>query len=137
MGKKWHLMRKGFEPDTEVLWKKNVLEKMCGVLSELAPGGEFQWKNKEEVHFLLPDQKLPWVTMQTKKPDALWALVAGPEGSLKLDHVRGLADSANIEVDAYDRDVMRMAFTSKEQVQSEAMEKFLNGHLQTMMAGSR
>ena len=136
LGKKWHLMRKGFTPETEVLWKKNVLEKMCGLLSELAPGGEFQWKNKEEVYFLLPDQKLPWVTLQTKKPDALWVLVAGPQGSLKLDRVRGLADSANSEVDEHDRDVMRMAFSTKDQVESDALQKFLSGHLQTMMAGS-
>ncbi len=136
LGKKWHLMRKGFTPETEVQWDKKVLETMCAALSELAPAGEFQWKNKEEVHFVLPDQKLPWVTLQTKKPDALWVLVAGPEGTLKLDHVRGLADSANLEM-IDDRDVMRMAFSSKEQVQNAAMEKFLSGVLQTMMAGSR
>ena len=135
LGKKWHLMRKGFEPDTEIGWDAKVLKTLCDVLNELAPGGEFEWKNKEAVHFMLPEQKQPWVTLFTKKPDALWVHVYGPEGSLSLNQVRGLADSANSEVDG-DRDVIRLAISSVDQVKNERMKNFLTKHLQTMLAGA-
>ena len=128
-------MRKGFEPDTEIQWDAKVLKTLCEVLNELAPGGEFEWKNKDAVHFSLPEQKQPWVTIETKKPDALWVHVMGPEGSLSLNQVRGLADSANSEVHG-NRDVIRLAISSVDQVANERMSNFLNKHLQTMLAGA-
>ena len=134
LGKKWHLMKKGFTPDTEIQWDFKMLKKTCSLLSELAPGGEFVWNNKEVVHFVLPEQKQPWVILQTKKPDALWVNVCGPSGSLKLGQAIGLGDSVNSEIDN-GRDVIRMAMSSVEQIESKGLQKFLNNHLQTMLAG--
>ncbi len=136
LGKKWHLMRKGFSPDSEIQWDAKLLEALCDVLETLAPTGEFQWKDKQVVHFVLPEQNQPWVSLHTKKPDALWVHVAGPEGSLNLGQVVGLSDSANSEI-SDDRDVIRMAMSSIDQIENEALKTFLSNHLQTMLAGAR
>ena len=67
LGRKWHLARKGFPPGKQPDWPLEVLEDLLEQLGELA-GGQFLWNNQQLVHLIVPEQRDPWATVQTKKP---------------------------------------------------------------------
>ncbi len=133
LGEKWHLMPKGFSPNSKPKWDTAVLEKFRDLLQELAPKGSFEWTNKQVVHFHLPGQKKPWVTLQTKKPDALWIQVAGPKGSLTLGQVADFANQASAN-SSEGQDSVKMCLNDIDDVKSDELKAFLNNHLESMMA---
>jgi excinuclease ABC subunit A len=132
LGEKWHLMPKGFPPNSKPKWDVAVLEQFRDLLQELAPKGDFEWTNKQVVHFNLPGQKKPWVTIQTKKPDALWIQVAGPKGSLTLGQVADFANQATATT-SKDQDSLKMCLIETDDVKSDELRAFLHDHLESMM----
>ena len=133
LGEKWHFMRKGFSPNATPMWENDVLETLFDLLRDLAPQGNFVWTNKQVVHFHLPEQDKPWVTIQTKKPDAVWVGVSGPEGSLTLGQIADFANDASAESKS-GRDQLKMSLVTVEDSQSTELKQFLAGHLEKLMS---
>ena len=131
LGKKWHFMEKGFPEGEEVQWDISVLKKMHKMLSGLAPKTRFMWKNERVVHMHLGDEKQPWIRFQTKQPDGVWLEVCGPQDSLKLSRVTGLAEEAILESED-DIDVIRLRFNSTERITGEGLLTFLKEHLASL-----
>ena len=103
------------------------------VLQEAAPHGQFLWNNKQVVHVFVPEQKEPWVSISTKKSDALWMQISGPKNSLSLGSVVDLAEEPTMTtIDK--RDILRMSFKDPEQVAEPDFKKFLQQHLKSLSA---
>ncbi len=136
LGEKWHFMTKGFSPNANPTWDFAVLEQLRDLISTLAPKGEFHWNNKQVVHFHLPAQNKPWVTIQTKKPDAVWIQVAGPKGSVTLGQIADFANQPTADTSG-DQDSVKMCLENVDDATSEALKTFLNNHLESMMAEIR
>ena len=132
LGEKWHFMRKGFDPG-KIKWKPEVLEVLHAVIQEAAPQGQFLWNNKQEVHVFLPQQKEPWVSIQTKRPDGVWLQVAGPKDSVTAGQVAELADDPTVSSED-NLDVVRMSFKEIEQVTSKELAVFLSEHAKSLPA---
>ena len=133
LGEKWHYMRKGFDSDKKVKWKPEVLEVLHAVIQEAAPEGQFSWNDKQVVQVFLPQQKEPWVSIQTKKPDGVWLQVAGPKDSVTVEQVAELADAPTVSSED-DLDVVRMSFKDIEQVASGDLKVFLSEHAKSLPA---
>lgn len=132
LGEKWHLMNKGFAAGS-IQWEADVLSSAIELLSDIAPQGEWDWSHKQVAHFLIPGQKKPWVSLETKKPDALWIQVTGPDGSLTLGQVVDFANDATFKSTA-SHDSVKFAATDREHINDEALHAFLTNHLETMLA---
>ena len=131
LGEKWHFMRKGFAPGSKVKWKPEVLEMLHEVIQKVAPDCQFLWSNKQVVHVYLPQQKEPWASIQTKKPDGVWLQLAGPKDSVTVGRVAELAEAPTV-TSRDDLDLLRMSFTDVEQVNNEDLHKFLSEHAQSI-----
>ena len=131
MGAKWHFMRKGFTPGQKIKWKPEVLEVLQEVIQKVAPEGQFLWSNKQVVHVFVPNQKEPWVSIQTKKPDGLWLQVSGPKDSVTVGRVADIGDTPSITTKE-NLDVLRMSFKDIEQVSNDELEVFLTEHVQSI-----
>jgi excinuclease ABC subunit A len=126
LGQKWHFMQKGFSSGT-IAWEMQVLEHLHQLLQEVAPEGSFQWSNKQIVHLFLPEQKQPWVSIQTKKPDAVWMQVSGPKDSVTAGQVADLAGSTSIS-STEEIDSVKMSFNAIDQIENEKFRDFLVQH---------
>lgn len=131
LGEKWHFMRKGFAPGTKVQWEPEVLEVLHEVIQKVAPEGQFLWSNKQVVHVYLPQQKQPWASIQTKKPDGVWLQLAGPKDAVTVGRVADLAEAPTVTT-RDDLDLLRMSFTEVEQVSNGELQKFLAEHAQSL-----
>ena len=131
LGQKWHFMRKGFTPGKKVTWQPEVLERLHEVIQQAAPEGQFLWNNKQVVHVFLPQQKEPWASIQTKKPDGVWLQLAGPKDGVTVGRVADLADAPTV-TSRNELDVVRMRISNFEQADSEQLKKFLVEHIQSL-----
>jgi excinuclease ABC subunit A len=133
LGEKWHFMRKGFTPGKKVKWEPEVLEILHEVIQKAAPDGQFLWSNKQVVHVYLPQQKEPWASIQTKKPDGVWLQLAGPKDSVTVGRVADLADAPTV-TSQENLDLVRMSFQEVDQVSNKELEEFLSEHAKSVPA---
>ena len=122
LGRKWHLMRKGFLQGT-IEWEPTVLESLAKLLEELLPGVETDWTQKIVVNYIL--NKKTVAALVTKRPSALECFIYVPQGSVQLGEVASLDLDAEITAQKEGLDAVRFRFTSTTQVNSPALRKFL------------
>ena len=122
LGRKWHLMRKGFLQGT-IEWEPTVLESLAKLLEELLPGVETDWTQKIVVNYIL--NKKTVAALVTKRPSALECFIYVPQGSVQLGEVASLGLDAEITAQKEGLDAVRFRFTSTTQVNSPALRKFL------------
>ncbi len=127
LGQKWHFMRKGFTPGKKISWDMEVLERLHEVIQQVAPNSQFLWNNKQVVHVYLPEQKEPWASIQTKKPDGVWLQLSGPKDGVTVGRVADLADAPTVT--SQDKlDIVRMRLNDVEQVENDELKEFLVEH---------
>jgi excinuclease ABC subunit A len=133
LGRKWHFMPKGFAAGKEVEWDVKVLETLQTVLEKTVPGGEFEWSNKQVVHFRRPDEKDPLVSIQTKKTDGVWLHVPAPKDSVTAGQVADIAEDCSV-TSGSKGDTLKMSFRSVDQVKNKELKKFLKEHIDSLPA---
>jgi excinuclease ABC subunit A len=132
LGQKWHFMRKGFPPGKSVAWPMELLEELCELLKDNAPGGQFLWNNQQLVHYIPAGHREPWATIQTKKPHALLLHLTGPKGKFGLGRLLELGADRELDDSRRDRDVVRLQFVAEEHLHRGGLEKFLKEHLASL-----
>ena len=68
LGRKWHLMRKGFLKG-RVVWEPAVIEKLTELLAELWPEAKVDWTQKVLVNYHHGAKEV--ATLVTKRPEGL------------------------------------------------------------------
>ncbi|QDU90988.1 UvrABC system protein A [Pirellulimonas nuda] len=136
LGRKWHLARKGFPPGKRPQWENELLEELIETLSEAAPNGQFLWNNKVLVHQMLPGVPIPWATVVTKRLANVELALTGPKGAFQLGRLTDLAAEYELNVDAEDRDIVRLKFTEPEHLHRGDLEGFLQEHLEATLGAA-
>jgi excinuclease ABC subunit A len=129
LGRKWHFHRKGFPPSKRVLWEPEVLEELCELLSETAPGGQFLWNNQVLVHYMVRDQQEPWATLQTKRPESLNLVLRGPKGCVTFGRVARLARARELDASRPGYDSLKLAFRTLGDLSQGDLREFLKEHV--------
>jgi excinuclease ABC subunit A len=135
LGQKWHFLRKGFPPGRTVAWRVEVLEELCELLQHVAPGGQFLWNNQQLVHYMVPQQREPWATIQTKKSHALLLHLIGPKGQFGLGRLLTLGADRELDDTRPDRDIVRLQFVEEDHLHQGDLEAFLREHLAALANG--
>ena len=132
LGQKWHLLRKGFPPGRNVEWKAETLEELCELLKEVAPDAEFLWSNQQLVRILVPQQREPWATIYTKRPQSLLLVLNGPKGKFALGGITNLGSAREFDDLSKERDIIKLHFANIEQVHLPELRTFLTQHLASL-----
>ena len=129
LGQRWHLMRKGFTPGKRVLWDQEVLEQLIKLLTDVAPGGQFDWTNKVLVHYTPSGHSGPWATICTKKPASLDLFLTGPKNAVGFGRVAALAHDRDLDAKRPDHDLIRLSFLKSADLKKGDLPAFLREHL--------
>jgi excinuclease ABC subunit A len=135
LGRKWHVLRKGFSSPVQVRWNVEVLEKLFRLLEKTAPKGQFVWSNKVLVPVYVPVQKEPWATVLTKKPDAVHLVLTGPKGIFALGQITRLGHEPQLDGERPECDLIRLKFRSARDLARGDLPGFLKEHLATLNHG--
>jgi excinuclease ABC subunit A len=137
LGEKWHYLRKGFPPGQDIEWDVKVLEELVSLLRKLVPDATWTWNHKQIVHLSLPQQREPWVSIQTKKCDAVWLYLTGPTNATTLGRISEFASDGSIAPSGSDREVVCLKIRTLKQLKTSDFVRFLVEHLATVAAPSK
>jgi excinuclease ABC subunit A len=129
LGQRWHFMRKGFAMGKRVHWKVEVLERLCEMIEQVAPGGQFLWNNQVLVHYVPEGHGEPWVTLGTKKTDSLELHIQGPKNLVGFGRVTSLAWDRDLDSSRAERDVIKLRFRTTDDLYKGDLKTFLREHL--------
>jgi excinuclease ABC subunit A len=132
LGQKWHFLRKGFPPGKAPHWDGEILEEICEMLQQTAPNGQFLWNNQQVVHLIVPQQREPWATIYTKRPQSVVVQLTGPKGKFAFGRIVELAGQRELDDARPDRDVIKLHFVSPEHIQRGNLTGFLKEHLSAL-----
>jgi excinuclease ABC subunit A len=128
LGERWHFARRGFPPGKRIKWAPQVLEELFDLLRETASDGQFLWNNQQVVHLFVPEQKEPWATVWTKRPEEVRLTLTGPKGNASLGRVAGLGRDRAVETSDGQRDVVRLKFQKGSDLHKGDLPHFLREH---------
>ena len=131
LGQKWHFLAQGLSAGQDRRLERRSCWKSCASCCRTPRrGGQFLWNNQQLVHFMVPQQREPWATIQTKKPHALLLHLTGPKGQFRpRPRCWSSAPTATSTTPAPDRDIVRLQFVEEQHLHRGDLEKFLREHL--------
>ncbi|QDU96275.1 excinuclease ABC subunit UvrA [Lignipirellula cremea] len=135
LGRKWHLMRKGFPTNKTPRWEVDTLEQLVTLLEQTAPEGSFVWTNQQIVNFFLPEQKEPWAVLHTKKPAAVELTLTGRKGSIALGRLTGIGRQPAIDASRPRLDQLKLRFRTLAEVQNQELASVLGEHRNALRNG--
>jgi len=134
LGRKWHLLRKGFPPGKRIAWEAEVLEELLEMLLSAAPQAQALWNHSQVVNLLVPGQREPWARVWTKRLAAVELSLAGPKGKFALGRIAELCEEPEFEAGRGDVDVMKMRFVTTDDLHRGDLAAFLREHVTTIEA---
>ncbi|WP_428307405.1 excinuclease ABC subunit UvrA [Lacipirellula sp.] len=150
LGKKWHLARKGFPPGKKVAWPQETLEELLELLETTAAAGlaaeaaspngdgktapQFLWNNQQVVHLMIPGQRIPWATVQTKRTVGVDVSLHGPAGAFATGRVAEIGVKQLIQPGSEGYDAVKLRFITPEDLTRGGLRKFLAEHLEAVRA---
>ena len=131
LGRKWHLVRKGFPSGKRVVWKQEVLDELFDTLENVLPNAEIDWGNKQVVYFRLKGGARPWAAVHTKRRGGIDLSLFGPPGRFALGRIARFGDEREISRHRDGRELVKIRFDKLEQVASSELRSFLVEHAST------
>jgi excinuclease ABC subunit A len=128
LGRKWHLLRKGFPPGKKIAWEAEVLEELLEMLLAAAPQVQALWNHSQVVNLLLPGQREPWARVWTKKLAAVELSLAGPKGRFALGRIAELGSEPEFDAGRAEVDVMKLRFVNSDNLHRGDLAALLREH---------
>ncbi len=128
LGRKWHLLRKGFPPGKRISWEAEVLEELLEMLSAAAPKAQTLWNHSQVISLILPEQREPWARIWTKRPSQLELSLAGPKGQFAMGRVAGFGVEPEFDANRADLDVIKLRFIVEDHLHQNQFAEFLREH---------
>jgi len=125
LGRKWHLMRKGFPSSKRARWQVKTLETLFDLLEQHASGGETVWNERQFVRFRLAESGLDWAVVRTKSRMFIELVVMPVSGEVGTGEIADVASECNVFEARDGRCGVRLKFRSIEQIQSKKLNEFL------------
>ncbi len=63
-----------------IVWPAETLSVFIQSVHQTSGEGRWRWDEQTHARYFLPGQDEPWITLHTKRPEALIAVLNGPAG---------------------------------------------------------
>ena len=111
------------------MWPAETLSVFIQAVHQAAGGGRWRWDEATNARYVLPGHKEPWITLHTKRPEGLIAVLNGPRGFDAGD----LKASSPVPLQVTSRgdteEQIQLAFTELQQPRDSTIRKLLTSHM--------
>ena len=125
LGRKWHLMQKGFPAEKRPKWKKEVLETLLEVFDKVIPDGDVIWNERAYVRYRQPESKDDWAVICTKRRVGIDLVITPDDESVGIGSVATLATEHEAVQAKNGKPAIRLRFDKLSQVKSAKLRQFL------------
>jgi excinuclease ABC subunit A len=125
LGRKWHLMQKGFPAEKRPKWKKEVVETLLEVFDKALPDGDVVWNERAYVRYRQSGSKDDWAVVCTKRRVGIDVVITPNDESLGTGSIAGLATEHEAVQAKSGRPAIRLRFDKLAQVKSPKLREFL------------
>ena len=125
LGRKWHLMQKGFPAEKRPKWKKEVVETLLDVFDKVIPNGDVVWNERAYVRYRQEGSKDDWAVVCTKRRVGIDVVVTPNDESLGTGSIAGLATEHEAVQAKNGKPAIRLRFDKLAQVKSPKLREFL------------
>jgi excinuclease ABC subunit A len=147
LGRKWHLSRKGFPPGKKIDWPQETLEELLELLESTAsrgvpapgnsaPGVQFLWNNQQVIHLMIPGQRIPWATIQSKRTVGVDLSLHGPAGAFATGRVVNMGVKQLVASRDDGVDQVKLRFVEPSDLSRGDFAKFLAEHLEAVRSAA-
>ncbi len=133
---RWHSLRKGFPPGRTIVWPAETLSVFIQAIHQTSGEGRWRWDEQTFARFYLPGQEDPWITLHTKRPEALIAVLSGPKGFEPGPLKDSLPVPVQITSRGEDGEHLQISFTELQQPRDPSVRKLLGAHLEFLLSKS-
>jgi excinuclease ABC subunit A len=126
LGRKWHLMQKGFPAGKRPRWKKELLETLFSVVEKVAPDADVIWNERQFVRYRKQGEKKDWLVITTKRRVGIDLVVTPQSDGVGLGDVASVVTEHETKPGRDGRDTIRLRLTKLEQVRSRKLKEFLH-----------
>ncbi len=131
---RWHSLRKGFPPGRTIVWPAETLSVFIQSVHQTSGEGRWRWDEQTHARYFLPGQEEPWITLHTKRPEGLIAVLNGPRG-FQPDGLKGsLPVPVQITTRGDTDEHLQLSFTELQQPRDATVKKLLAAHLEFLRA---
>jgi excinuclease ABC subunit A len=125
LGRKWHLMQKGFPAEKRPRWKKELLETLFNVIEKVVPDADVVWNERQFVRYRKKGEKKDWLVITTKRRGGIDLVVTPRTNGTGLGDVASLVTEHETKPGKDGRDTIRLRVTKIDQVRSPKLREFL------------
>ncbi len=125
LGRKWHLMRKGFPANKRARWKVETLEALFELMEKHAPSENVIWNERQFVRYRFAKGKKDWAVVRTKSRTHIELTVMPKSGEVGTGEIADVASECEVFEAKDGRAGVRLKFRNLEQIQSPKLVTFL------------
>ena len=125
LGRKWHLMQKGFPAEKRPKWKKEVLDTLLGVFDKIIPDGDVVWNERAFVRYRQSGSKDDWAVICTKRRSGIDLVITPRDESVGAGSVAGIVAEHEAVKGKKGKSAIRLRFDKLAQVKSPKVRAFL------------
>jgi len=125
LGRKWHLMQKGFPAEKRPKWKKEVLDTLLGVFDKIIPDGDVVWNERAFVRYRQSGSKDDWAVICTKRRSGIDLVITPRDESVGAGSVAGIVAEHEAVKVKKGKSAIRLRFDKLAQVKSPKVRAFL------------
>jgi excinuclease ABC subunit A len=125
LGRKWHLMQKGFPAEKRPKWKQEVLTTLLEVFDQVFPSGDVFWNERAYVRYRQPGSKDDWAVICTKRRVGIDMVITPNDETVGTGSVASLATEHEAVQAKNGKPAIRLRFDKLAQVKSPKLREFL------------
>ena len=130
LGKKWHLLQKGFPAEKRPKWKAEVIEALFETLDSVLPNADVIWTERQMVRYRKQGSKSDWAVVVTKRRAGIDITIT-PDKEVGTGEIAGLASELEVLPEKHGKKPIRLRFLKLEQVISPRLKAFLKSTLES------
>ncbi|GAB4142137.1 MAG: excinuclease ABC subunit UvrA [Planctomycetaceae bacterium] len=125
LGRKWHLLRKGFPSGKRVKWEADTLDSLFALLESVMPKGAVDWSSKSVVNYRVKKNGKLWASVHTKRREGIDLVLYTEPGRFALGGISKFGSEREIGTHRNGSEAIRIRITEAKQIRSKAFQTFL------------
>ncbi|TWU42852.1 excinuclease ABC subunit UvrA [Novipirellula artificiosorum] len=130
LGRRWHSLVKGFPDNASPEWPIELADKTLKLLEQVAGDSSLRFDAPDRVTVRPKGRRKHWARVQTKTPESVQVILAGPKEAVDLEQLESLDVNGPVRPRSDSSTEVTLQLTELKHVRSRKLRAFLKKHFE-------